>query len=182
MVVEAKTTEVYAIKTATLLNYINELVSHEIIKDSDQTLGLYVVGRPDPEIRQLENAIVAEKKTHRLRIDSANSLLSLAERMTEYDVTNEDILAVLRPSTPRIYPAVDLIERLVAEPPPVTAHPNDLPAPAPTPERSASPSESDEKPSYWLAPVKSVPEETAEECIQKLVGQEHIYASPVTRD
>ena len=59
-----------------------------------------MVGRPEPEIRQLENSILAEKRTHQLRIISVESLLSLAEMMNEYDVSHEDILAVIRPSGP----------------------------------------------------------------------------------
>jgi hypothetical protein len=90
VVVEVKTTEVYAIKTATLLHYINELVSNKSVADPEKVLGLYIVGRPDPEIRQLENAIIAERKTQQLRIISANSLLSIAEMMNEYEIAHED--------------------------------------------------------------------------------------------
>src|SRR5271157_3229009 len=60
LVVEVKTTETYAIRTATLLNYIDELISEKRIASREAALGLYVVGRPDPELRQLENSIVAE--------------------------------------------------------------------------------------------------------------------------
>ncbi|GAI10779.1 unnamed protein product, partial [marine sediment metagenome] len=98
IVVEVKTTEAYAIKAATLVNYVNELISEKEIPSWDNALGLYVVGRSDPELRQLENAVVAEKRKDQLRIISGNSLLSLAELMNEYDVSHEDILAVLRPS------------------------------------------------------------------------------------
>jgi hypothetical protein len=176
-VVEVKTTEVYAVKTATLLNYINELVSQKAIPDPDKALGLYIVGRPDPEIRQLENAIIAEKKTQQLRIISAESLLTIAEMMNEYDISHEDVLALIRPSTPTIDPVIDLMARLVAaarvEPetpqiPPIT------PAAQSVPPTSAK-IEADET-VYWLTPVKSMKDETAEECIEKLVGKEHLYA------
>ena|SRR5579862_6760115 len=40
VVAEVKTTEVYPIKTATLLNYINELVSAAEISDPDRALGV----------------------------------------------------------------------------------------------------------------------------------------------
>jgi len=62
VVVEVKTTEVYAVKTATLVDYINQLISGKEIPSWEQVIGLYVIGRPDPEIRQLENAIIAEKR------------------------------------------------------------------------------------------------------------------------
>ena len=70
-----KTTEVYAIKTATLVDYVNQLISEKEIPSWEQALGMYVIGRPDPEIRQLGNAIIAEKRADQLRIISVNSLL-----------------------------------------------------------------------------------------------------------
>lgn len=35
LVIEVKTTEVYAIKTSTLMNYIDELISEKLIADRD---------------------------------------------------------------------------------------------------------------------------------------------------
>ena len=81
IVVEVKTSEIYPIKTATLVGYVNELIGEKKISDWDTALGLYVVGTPNREVQQLENSIVAEKRTHQLRIISADSLLSLAELM-----------------------------------------------------------------------------------------------------
>jgi len=165
IVVEVKTTEVYAINTATVVGYVDGLISEKRIPSWDNALGLYAVGRPDPEIRQLENAIVAERRIRQLRIISAESLLTLAEMMNEYDIEHEDILAVMRPSGPTIDSVVDLMARLgageKAPPPP--------PPPPPEP-----PIEGEV--AYWLSPVKSYPEETAEECIFSLVGKEQIYA------
>jgi len=168
VVVEVKTTEVYAIKAATLVGYVDELISEKRISSWDDALGLYVIGRADPEIRQLENAILAEKRTHQLRVTSIESLLSLTEMMSEYDVSHEDILAILRPSGPRIDSVVDLMARLVAQrqaegwPPPEEVTPGKAPE--------------EEEVAYWLTPVKSDEEQTAEEVIETLVGQEHIYA------
>ena len=141
-------------------------------------LGLYIVGRPDPEIRQLENAIVAEKKTQRLRIVSATSLLTMAEMMATYDVSHEDVLALLRPAAPPIDPLVDLMSRLVAgrkgenEP---QLEPQSGPGLTPPKEEPSATNKADEV-VYWLTPVKSTKDETAEQCIQKLVGKERIYA------
>ena len=115
LIVEVKTSETYAIKTATLTGYVDTLISGRQIPDWDHALGLYVVGRPDPELRQLENAITAERRTPQLRIISVESLLSLAELMTTYDVSHDDILAVLRPSRPTLDPIIDLMARLVAQ-------------------------------------------------------------------
>jgi hypothetical protein len=174
VVVEVKTTEVYAVKTATLVGYVDSLISAQQIPNWDRALGLYVVGRPDPKLKQLENAIVAEKRTHQLRIISANSLLSLAEMMNDYDVGHDDILAVLKPSGPTIDSVVDLMGRLVVRPevPPP-------PPPQPKPERERGPEPEipkEAEANYWLTPVKSTEEETAEECVQRLVGEEKIYA------
>ena len=165
IVVEVKTSETYAIKTAALIGYVDGLISEKEIPSWDKALGLYIIGRPDAEIRQLENSIMAEKRTHQLRIISADSLLSLAEMMNEYDVNHEDILALMKPSVPTIDPVVGLMARLAAE--------------------QKTPDEESEKPSpehpegevtHWLTPVRSDEEQTAEECIQTLVGQESIYA------
>ena len=102
LIVEVKTSETYAIKTATLTGYVDTLISGRQIPDWDHALGLYVVGRPDPELRQLENAITAERRTHQLRIISVESLLSLAELMTTYDVSHDDVLAVYVPLDRRL--------------------------------------------------------------------------------
>ncbi len=164
IVVEAKTTETYAIRTATLVGYVDDLISEKKIPAWDNAYGLYVVGRPDPEVNQLENAIIAERRTNKLRIISVESLLSLAEMMNEYEVNHEDILAILLPSSPRVDPVVELIARVVAQSPleelPIEVEP---------------PIEAGE-PKYWLTPVKSEAEATAEQVIQTLVGQEKIYA------
>jgi hypothetical protein len=113
LVVEVQTTEEYAINTATLLNYINEMVSQGTISDPAKAIGLYVVRRPDAKIRPIEDSIIAQKKTQQLRIISATSLLTLAEMMNEYEVAHDDVLALIRPSTPTIDPVVDLMSRLV---------------------------------------------------------------------
>jgi hypothetical protein len=167
IVVEVKTTEAYAVKTATLVNYVNQLISEKEIPSWEQALGMYVIGRSDPDIRQLENAIVAEKRSDHLRIITVNSLLSLAEMVNEYDIRHDDILAIIRPLGCRIDPVVDLMARLVAE----------------APEKvEASPLIQQESPAdrhggaYWLTPVASDNEQMAEEVIQTLVGDSGIYA------
>lgn len=165
IVIEVKTTETYAIKTATLVGYVDELISEKKIPSWNNALGLYVVGRPDPEIGQLENAIVAEKRLGQLRIISVESLLSLAEMMNEYEVDHGDILAILLPSGPRVDPVVELMSRVVAQPPP-----EELPPP-----EEEKPPETGEV-NYWLTPVKSEAEATAEQVIQTLVEQEGVYA------
>lgn len=176
VVVEVKTTEVYAIKTATLMNYIDEAISEKLIPDRDHALGLYIVGRSDPEVHQLENAINAEKRMDQLRIISAESLLSLAELMNEYDVSHDDILAMLRPSGPVIDPIIDLMARLAAESE-VNEETKEPPASRP-PEATPGLEKISEKDQvrYWLSPVIANDEQTAEEVIQSLVGVQGVYA------
>ena len=128
-------------------------------------------------MRQLENAIVAEKRTHQLRIISVESLLSLAEIMSEYDVSHEDMLVMLRPSGPGIDDLADLIARLVAQrsaqqpelvPVPVAA----TAPPVPTLVSETTPATQ----TYWLTPVKDHEEETAIDCVKNLVGKHGMYA------
>lgn len=172
IVVEVKTTEVYSVDTAVLVNYVDQLISAKAIPSWHEALGLYVVGRPDPNLNQLQNAIVAEQRTHQLRIISVNSLLTLAEMMNEYDVNHDDVLDILKPSGPRIDAYVDLLARLAAGV-------SDTPA-APAVEQLVGYVDDiapvSEDTNYWLTPVRSDESETAEQVIQSLVGNERIYA------
>lgn len=173
IVVEVKTTEVYSVKTAVLIDYVNHLISDRKIPSWDKALGLYVIGRPDPDIRQLENAIIAEKRTDQLRIISVNSLLSLAEMMQDYDVRHDDVLELLRPSGPTIDRVVDLMSRLIAQPRPGAKEPAIVePVVAPP---TAAP-EDEAEAAYWLSPVADEPEQTADQVISTLVGQEKVFA------
>lgn len=134
---------------------------------TDEALGLYVLGRPDPELRQLQNSIVAEKRTDQLRMISVESLLTLGELMNEYDVGHEDVLAVIRPSGPSIDSIVDIMARLVAQPTEAQL----VREPQPQQDYDFT-----DEAAYWITPVASDEEATSEEVIYKLVGQEQIYA------
>src|SRR5438445_11264007 len=81
IVPEIKTTYAYAVKTATIVGYIDDLISEKKIPDWDHALGLYVVGRVDANLAQMNSAIVAERRLDRLRIASIEALLTLAEMM-----------------------------------------------------------------------------------------------------
>ncbi len=177
LVIEVKTTEVYAIKTSTLMNYIDEHISQKTIADRDHAMGLYVVGRSDPEVRQLENAILAEKRMDQLRVISAESLLSLAELMNDYDVSHEDILAILRPSGPVIDPVIDLMAKLAAQPKDNgDQRVEQSVIKALEPLASTIIEEERGEATYWLTPVKADDIQTAEEVIENLVGNKGIYA------
>jgi len=177
LVIEVKTTDVYAIKTSTLMSYIDELISEKTIADRDHVMGLYVVGRSDPEVRQLENAILAEKRMDQLRVISAESLLSLAELMNDYDVSHEDILDILRPSGPVIDPVIDLMAKLAAQPTDNNMQRVEQSAiKALEPLASTIIEEKRGEAAYWLTPVKADDVQTAEEVIESLVGNKGIYA------
>jgi hypothetical protein len=166
-VLEVKTTETYAVKTSRLIGYVDGLISHKLISSWDSALGLYVVGRPDPEVRQLEHAIVAEKRTNQLRIISAESLLSLGDLVSDDAVSHDDVLAILKPAGPAVDALAGLIARLVAQAK-VTESPKEV-------ESSVALAQPG-SPTYWLTPVKDYEGETAEECIKSLVGEHQMYA------
>ena len=168
VVIEVKKTDVYAIKIETLIGYIDRLISDRTIGSWDSALGLYVVGKLEPELKQLENAIVAQKRTNQLRIISAEALMSLAEIANEFDVSHNDVVAILKPAMPLIDPTIDLLTRVVQTPEEVTVTTTE------TPEIRDTTSEYDTQ--SWITPVKGSDEETAEESIKRLVGEERIYA------
>jgi hypothetical protein len=180
LVVEVKTSTAYTIPTDVLLGYINGLISQRTIASEDQALGLYVVGRPDAKVQELERAIVGERRTQRLRVISLDALLTLAETMDEYGTTHEDILEVLRPSGPRIDGIVSLLTRLVAGRPPVEV----VVAPVDSPSETADGRQAVDSArpdtatvaTYYLTPVASDDAQSAEEVVQTLVGEAHIYA------
>jgi len=175
IVIEVKTTDAYAIKASTLVGYVDGLISEKIVTNWDNALGLYVVGRPDAELRQLENAIVAERRTQQLRIISTESLLSLAETASEYKVTHGEILSLLRPSEPKIDTIVDLISRLVAERKSENIEEvTNLREIEKAPQVKELPLQENE--AYWLTSVKSDEKGTAEDIIKLLVGRERVYA------
>lgn len=175
LVTEVKTTEVYAIKTTALLGYVDSLISEHQIPNWETALGLYIVGRPDPQVKQLENAIIAERRTDQLRVISVESLLRLAEMTEAYGVKHDDVVAVLQPSGPNIDFIVNLMQRLVSTTNRQPTHVEVYLPPEDTNPVAVKENENSDA-SYWLTPVKSYKEETAKECIQKLVGKYHIYA------
>ncbi|MEN6520549.1 MAG: EVE domain-containing protein [Armatimonadota bacterium] len=175
IVIEVKTTEVYSIRSTTLIGYIDQLISDEKISGWDNALGLYVIGKPYPDIRQLEHMIVAEKRINQLRIISVESLLTLAEMVNQYDVTHESILAILKPSSPMIDHIVSLMARLTAQSKAVVVIEEPIiPGQQGEPDIVKTNTETSE--SYWLTSVTSDENETAEDCIQTIVGQDGIYA------
>lgn len=182
VVVEVKTTDAYTINTATLLNYVNSLRSDGRIKPDDRVIGLYVYAKSDPSVKQLEHAIIAEKRTQELRVGSVDAVLSLAELIREDVISHDEALAMLWPSGVWIDDTVGLLGRIAAG----AAHPAAPESPtAVTPAvagtipatgiaasvptgtgPTATPSDS---PGYYLAPAGDIPEETAQETLDRLL-------------
>ena len=115
VVVETKTTDVYTVRTDTLLGYINTLVSERRVTSRERTLGLYVYGRFDNQTNQLENAIAVENRRDLLRVVSVPALLSLLELKQQYALAHDAILGLLLPAPIRIDPIVELIRGVVAQ-------------------------------------------------------------------
>lgn len=115
IVVETKTTDVYTVRTATLLGYINSLISDGRIKDPAKVLGLYVYGRYDAQTNQLENAIVVEGRRENLRVVSVEALLNLLELKQEYSLGHDTVLGLFLPAQMKIDPLVNLIFDIVAQ-------------------------------------------------------------------
>lgn len=115
IVVETKTTDVYAVRTDTLLGYMNSLISDGRISDVEKAIGLYVYGRFDRHTSQLENAIAIENRRNQLRVVSVPALLNLLELKQEYRLTHDSVLGLLQPAPIRIDPIVDLMRNVVAQ-------------------------------------------------------------------
>ena len=115
IVVETKTTDAYSIKTATLLGYINSLISEGQIKDIDKVLGLYVYGRYGTQTGQLENTIIAEKRRDSLRVIGVEALLNLLELKQKHSLSHEVVLSLFLPAPVRIDSMVNLIFDIVVE-------------------------------------------------------------------
>ena len=115
VVVEAKTTDVYSIRTSTLLGYINSLVSEGHIPNNSNALGLYVYGRFDAGTNQLENAIIVEGRRERLRVVSVEALLQILQLKQEYNLAHKTILGLLLPAPVRVDAVVNLIFDIVAQ-------------------------------------------------------------------
>jgi hypothetical protein len=173
IVVEVKTTDVYAIKTATLVGYIDGLISEKMIPDWDHALGLYIVGRSDAELKQLENSIIAEKRTHQLRVITVDKLLTLAELIADYEMEHEAVLTVIRPTGPIVDTLIELIASLVAREI-RTVGEGIQPLQEETPNQLSSETVGiDVK--YYLTPVAPYDRYTAEEHLKKLLDA-RIYA------
>lgn len=166
IVAEVKTTDAYTIKTATLLSYVNDLISDHRIKSEEHALGLYVVARPDAELRQIENSIMAEKRMHRLRVATVDNILSIAELVQANFLTVKEAVDLIKPSGVSIDATVGLIARVAstaAQQATPLSEADVSPQKAPAAESTTSPA------LYLMTPVRDGEEETGEQIIRKLL-------------
>ncbi|MBX5445672.1 hypothetical protein [Sphaerobacter sp.] len=179
IVVEVKTTDAYSIKTSTLLGYMNALIDAGKIASADKALGLYVFGRPDAGLEQLEGSIAYGGHAHRLRIATADDILSLAELVQEDLLTRNEALALLRPTGVRVSTVVGVLNRIVGA---LSQDSNVIPGddsgelaqadPVPQQaETSSGTTETAEDRLYLLTPVANEPDRPAEEIIRTLLGR-----------
>lgn len=117
IVVEVKTTDTFAVRTSTLLGYINALIDVGKIANAESALGLYVYGRPDASLEQLEGAIVHGGYDRRLRIATVDDILSLTELVQEGLLTRDEALSLLRPARVRVSSTVKILQRLASTTP-----------------------------------------------------------------
>jgi hypothetical protein len=174
IVVEVKTTDVYAVRTATLLHYVDQLISDHRVADWEHALGLYVVGRAEAALTQLENAILAERRTQQLRVITVESLLSIAELVQDERSSQDEAVVLLKPTGPFVDDVVRLIARVAATPPgdprvPQTGDALGLTTTAtgvPNPTAEATSAESR---AYWLTAVSDDQYTSAQEAIRTLI-------------
>lgn len=112
VVIEIKTRETYEALTPTLARSIQRLINDGEIPNWSRALGLYVIARPDLHLNHLEKAILDERQAHQLRIASLDSLFTLADLLYEETLTHQDVLTVLRSSSPTADWLVELVARL----------------------------------------------------------------------
>jgi hypothetical protein len=176
IVAEVKTTDAYAIRTAILAGYVDHLISEHRVSDWDHTLGLYVVGRADAALKQLENSIIAEKRTHQMRVATVENILAVAELVQDGHISADEALSLLRPTGVLVDEIVRLLARVASTATmPAENVPPSLAQPSATAIRSTdgaalpSVAESLEKPSFLMTPVTDDEDGSAQEIIRTLL-------------
>lgn len=181
IVVEVKTTDVFSVMTSTLLGYINSLIDAGKIPNLESALGLYVFGKPDADLQQLEGAIVHGGHSQRLRIATVDDILSLADLVQENLLSRDEVLDLLKPAGVKVGSTVQLLKRVAGSMPPTANRKLPEPDPKSSPlEEGQEPSyvvkttkeakkQATTEPRYLLTPVASETDVTAEETIRSLL-------------
>jgi hypothetical protein len=117
IVVEVKSRETFAAQRPSLARSIEQLIGSGTIPNWDLALGLYVISHPDLPVNHLEKAILDEKQTHQIRTITPQSLFVLGEMMRCSTLSQQDVLTVLRSTSPAADWLVELVSRMAGRPP-----------------------------------------------------------------
>lgn len=176
IVAEVKKTDAFTIKSATLLGYINSLIDAGRIASADTAMGLYIFGKPVPEMGQLEASILQGGHAQRLRIATVDDVLSLADLVQQQRLSRDEALGLLRPVGVRVGSVVQVLARIAADAPEVTDDaPEEILTTAYSSETKQSVTELTSPlsggPMYLLTPVSSEDGVSAEATIRSLLDQ-----------
>ncbi len=112
IVVEVKSRETFAAQRPSLARSVERLISDGVIPNWTLALGLYVVAHPDLQVNHLEKAILDEKQTHQIRLITPESLFTLTVLQSRGLLSQQDVLTLLRSSSPAADWLVELVSRL----------------------------------------------------------------------
>ncbi|MGD8699211.1 MAG: hypothetical protein PVJ43_07970 [Gemmatimonadales bacterium] len=112
IVVEVKSRETFAAQRPSLARSVERLIADGVIPNWTLALGLYVVAHPDLQVNHLEKAILDEKQTHQIRLITPESLFTLAVLQSRGQLSQQDVLTLLRSSSPAADWLVELVSRL----------------------------------------------------------------------
>jgi len=183
IVAEVKTTDVYNIDTATLLGYVNRLISAGRIPNPTHVLGLYIFGRSESGMKQLADSIRGQNRAHELRIATTEAVLSVADLVQGGHLSTTEAVTLLNPAGVIVDDIVGLLARIAA----IAAAQPDTEQAAEAPEAVlpvvrapivGPPSVTQQTAAalYLLTPVASDRETAAEVVIRRLLDQgEYVF-------
>lgn len=116
VVVATKRHETYADQRPTLARVVEQLIQERRIRGWGRALGLYIVTDSGVDLGHLEKSISSEPNAHPLRIIKPESVLALARLRLGGHLAHDDILTLLRSTSPRLDPLVEMVARLAIGP------------------------------------------------------------------
>ena len=117
IIIEIRKREVYSPYRPTLSRVIEQLIDDGEIPSWNLAVGLYVIARPRVHFTHLEKAILEHVQAHQLRIASLDSLFTLADLKYRNRLSHQDVLTVLRSSSPTTNWLIELVKRLAERQP-----------------------------------------------------------------
>jgi len=116
IIIEIRKREVYSPYRPTLSRVIEQMIDEGEIAGWHLAVGLYVIARPRVHFTHLEKAILEHVQAHQLRIASLDSLFILAALKHRDLLSHQDVLTVLRSSSPTTNWLIELVSRLAQRP------------------------------------------------------------------